>query len=197
MNHDISYYLTLLRRAKYWRYKSRQAHGLLDKPKRAYKRFNGDDYDGVCLHWLGTSGPTLLSTTAQSEEYLEGVQEYHMGFKGWNDIAYNFAVSQQGRIYECRGIDAVGGAQYGFNQRFISVLCLIGDETESPTRAMKTSLRHLIGAIAYKFSNEYNEDTYLLGHKELNPYLPKHRYKTTCPGPRIMKWIERQKQWRT
>ncbi len=197
MNHDISYYLRLLRRGRYHKYHSRQEHGLLDTRATTPRKFLAKNYQGVCVHWLGTPHPVLLAETEDSENYLQAVQRYHMKTKKWHDIAYNFAVSQQGHIYECRGINVVGGAQYGFNKRYQSVLCLIGHKQERPSRAMKTTLRHLIGAIAYKFAEETpKKETRVIGHRELNPFV-QAKYRSTCPGPHLIKWIERQKTWRT
>jgi hypothetical protein len=80
---------------------------------------------------------------------LRSIQAFHMDSRGWNDIAYNFAVDKYGTIWEARGggiTNAVeGGHSLGANFESFGVVTL-GDFTSfAPPPAMINSIGRLIG----------------------------------------------------
>merc|ERR1712150_52546 len=57
---------------------------------------------------------------------------------GWSDIGYNFLVGEDGRAYEGRGWNRVGGHTYGYNSNSVAV-SVIGDlPVEILTQSLKT-----------------------------------------------------------
>ena len=80
---------------------------------------------------------------------LRSIQAFHMDGRGWNDIAYNFAVDKYGTIWEARGggvTNAVeGGHSLGANFESFGVVTL-GDFTSfTPPAAMINSIGRVIG----------------------------------------------------
>lgn len=60
---------------------------------------------------------------------IRGVQAFHQGGRGWNDIAYNFLVCRHGWIFEGRGIDAKSAATGADNNHTVAV-CFLGADKE-------------------------------------------------------------------
>ena len=95
-----------------------------------YKRELATDYNGWFWHWLGTAYPEHMT----EEQMILSAQRYHMGTKGWSDIAYSFAVGRSGKTYELRGWDVAGGHTKGYNNTSHAIVFLIGDG-QTPTAA--------------------------------------------------------------
>ncbi|CAM5172805.1 unnamed protein product, partial [Eretmochelys imbricata] len=47
-------------------------------------------------------------TPASCSRLVRRIQNYHTFKKGWSDIAYNFLIGEDGRVYEGRGWSTVG-----------------------------------------------------------------------------------------
>ena len=80
---------------------------------------------------------------------LRSIQAYHIDSRGWNDIAYNFAVDKYGTVWEARGggvTNAVeGGHALGGNFESTGVVTL-GDFTSfAPPQVMVNAIGSLIG----------------------------------------------------
>ena len=80
---------------------------------------------------------------------LRGIQAYHMDVRGWNDIAYNFAVDHFGRTWEARGGGTdqlvLGGHAAGFNTGSVGVV-MLGDFTNvNPTNESVRAVGELLG----------------------------------------------------
>jgi len=132
------------------------------------------DVNGWVLHW---NGPPI-ATNKSTQSILRGIQAYHMDNKGWSDIAYNFAVNQQGNVYELRGWDVKGAATSGrapdgkrWNASSRAILFLIG-EGQRPTFAALTEARKLIGMKPGKAT----------------PHQDASSTGTACPGPDLTEW---------
>ena len=118
------------------------------------------------------------------------------------DIAYHFAIGQDGAIYEGRSIDARGAHVYQANSGRIGVL-LLGDfqpgmeiprigiwvrwdlargDDPGPTSAQVVSTVRLLRWLDY----QYGIDS-VLGHRQVNT--------TACPGDLCMPYIPYWQRW--
>jgi hypothetical protein len=84
---------------------------------------------------------------------LRGIQAYHMDANGWDDIAYNFAVDQFGRIWEGRagGVEnaVIGAHARGFNTGTFGVVVL-GDFTQAYVSG--DALSAVVQVMSWKFA---------------------------------------------
>ncbi|MGZ4709589.1 MAG: N-acetylmuramoyl-L-alanine amidase [Acidimicrobiales bacterium] len=131
---------------------------------------------------------------------LRSIQTFHIDGRGWNDIAYNFAVDKYGTIWEARGggiTNAVlGGHAMGANYETTGVVTL-GDFTAAAApQAMVNSVADLVGWKLYVHGTDPNgTNTYTLGQNTKYPTgtvltLPNvigHRDvgSTGCPGDNL------------
>lgn len=126
-------------------------------------------HNGWFWHWLGVGYPEHMS----DEQILQSVQRFHMGTRGWSDIAYSFAVGRDGGAYELRGWDVAGGHTKGYNNSSMAIVFLIG-EGESPTPAMFRT--------AYGIMAQRPEIKKLRPHRAVGI--------TACPGDEIAAEID-------
>lgn len=130
---------------------------------------------------------------------LQGIRSFHVGEKGWPDIAYNFLIDRYGNVWEGRAGSLDGPVQAdatGGNQGFSQLVCLIGDFTaEPPTEAAQQSLVRTLAWLAARYqidadpssvveftsrgSNRWPEGTVvktppIAGHRDMSL--------TSCPG---------------
>jgi hypothetical protein len=131
---------------------------------------------------------------------LRSIQTFHIDGRGWNDIAYNFAVDKFGTIWEARGGGitnaVIGGHAMGANYQTTGVVTL-GDFTAAAApQAMVSSVADLIGWKLYVHGTDPNgANTYTLGENTKYPTgtvlgLPNvigHRDvgATGCPGDNL------------
>ena len=126
------------------------------------------DSEGWIIHWLGDP-----MTVAGDAQILRSVQRYHMEHNGWSDIGYNFAVGQDGRLYELRGWD-VAGAHAGtrrINRRSHGLLFIIA-KGQQPSPAARASAEALIATRPGR----------VRPHGEVRPGG------TECPGPDLIRF---------
>ena len=64
----------------------------------------------------------------ETAEIIRGIQDHHMGVRGWDDIAYNFVIDRFGRIWQAREAELLepitGGHTLGLNAESIGVAIL-------------------------------------------------------------------------
>lgn len=160
------------------RYVSRRECGL-----RAPKRVNRGTLSKPCTgHWNGpkvTIGGKTTWDHAFCSSIVRNIQKYHMDFKGWNDIAYNFVVCPHGYVFEGRGINVWNGANgtnVG-NQTSHAVMWMSG--TGNPfTDGEKQGF---IDAVDYIAQNSSAPSGTAIGHRD-------HK-STECPGDDRYSWI--------
>ena len=71
-------------------------------------------------------------------------------YTGWNDIAYNFLVCEDGRVYEGRGWTTEGAHTLGYNAVSLGV-CIIGDYTSRlPAPEALEAAQNLLECGVYK-----------------------------------------------
>jgi N-acetylmuramoyl-L-alanine amidase len=87
-------------------------------------------------------------TAAQSAAIVRGIQRYHVGANGWNDIGYNFLVDKHGQVFEGRGggiaANVVGAHAQGFNTGSTGVAVLGTYSSVGVSRKGRTALRTLL-----------------------------------------------------
>ncbi|MET0727307.1 MAG: N-acetylmuramoyl-L-alanine amidase [Acidimicrobiales bacterium] len=104
---------------------------------------------GVVHHTASTNGYTASTAPAQ----LRSIYAYHTLSLGWSDIAYNFLVDRDGRVFEGRygGVDraVIGAATGGFNRFTFSVSALGSfGEIAAPSAMVEAIAR----VMAWKFA---------------------------------------------
>lgn len=128
----------------------------------------------VVFHNTPMRVTTPTSTRAEEIEALRIIENHHRKNNGWADIGYNFAGSQTGRIYECRGWPSAGAhaGTRAANFSSIGIALLLNGNDQRPSPALIQSIRDLlqggvqIGELAPNFE--------IKGHRDFKA--------TTCPG---------------
>ena len=116
---------------------------------------------------------------------LRSIQTFHMDGRGWDDIAYNFAVDKYGNMWEARngGITnaAIGGHALGANYETTGVVTLGNFSTATPPQAMINSVGDLLGWKLYLHGVDATSTvTYTTG------YTVKYQEGTTLHLPAII-----------
>jgi hypothetical protein len=122
---------------------------------------------------------------------IKGIQNWHMGNNGWDDIGYNFLVDKYGTLWEGRqgGVtrNVVGAHAAPFNSGSTG-LCFLGDlDKTEPTEAALSAgatlvawrlslagITDLEGTAVYSGDPALRPRAIVSGHRDVNP--------TTCPG---------------
>jgi hypothetical protein len=102
------------------------------------------------------------------------IQQMHLEFKGYADIAYQFLIDDTGRIYEGRSITVRGAHTGGHNTGTVGIVLLGNFMDSEPTEAQLSSLHALSACLidAYGISH-------IAGHRDFQPGV------TDCPGDRL------------
>lgn len=143
---------------------------------------------------LGIVHHTVSANSYSPDEVpgiLRAVQAFHMDTNGWNDIAYNFAVDNFGRMWEARGggIDrpVIGGHALNYNTASTGVVMLGDFSTAYPTPQAVDAVGTLLGwKLAITAADPYGSVWYT-SYDGVTSYLPRiigHRdvNQTGCPG---------------
>lgn len=135
----------------------------------------------VFIHWAGTpvSDAAAKGNVNAEKAQLRSFEKYHLG-KGWDGIAYDWAIGQSGTLYRLRGLGR-SGAQSGDadrdgvnnNVEGEAILCIVG-QGQHPSVELLDKLDEVLDTLGYKE---------LYGHQE------GRGTKTSCPGPDLMEFI--------
>ena len=131
----------------------------------------------IVVHWPGSKG-TIGTDLEKIKGYIRGWQDFHMGPRGWSDIAYNVGVDQAGRLFELRGWGRRDGATSGYGGRSFSILAILGTD-ETPTEDMKATIRRVMD---YADSRAVTGTTVRTYHGSL--------VQTDCPGRKLTEWVK-------
>ena len=105
--------------------------------------------------------------------YMRMIQGWHFN-NGWIDIGYNYIITASGRIFEGRGLLAVGAHATGHNSWGVGI-CLQGNfEAQQPTQAQWENLKQLVNYICGEASISKSE---IYGHRDFDS--------TACPGQNL------------
>ena len=129
----------------------------------------------VIVHWGGLTSER--STDALAFDTLRGWQRYHLS-KGWQDIAYNYAVTEQGSICRLRGenhgghtsgTDPVTGKSW--STVGVGIVWVGGQaDADGPSGAAVDAMRRCVDAAGLP----------VIGHQDVKA--------TACPGPDWLSW---------
>ncbi|KAF5303682.1 hypothetical protein FQR65_LT00826 [Abscondita terminalis] len=121
------------------------------------------------------------ATTEEDNAHLVRlIQTFHIKSRKWNDIAYNFLIGCDGKVYEGRGWGAVGAHTLGYNQLGIGISfigCFMNIlPSESALSQAKALIMHGVEI------GEIDEDYVLVGHCQCCP--------TESPGRALFNQIQ-------
>jgi N-acetylmuramoyl-L-alanine amidase/Secretion system C-terminal sorting domain len=144
------------------------------------------------------------NTATNYTDVVRNVYTFHTASNGWNDVGYNFLITQDGTIYEGRDGqkimdgDNVLGAHFCSQNGGTMGICLLGDYmTAQPT---DKSLESLAKLMAWKIKKEKIEPIgntlHTVSGKNLNN-ISAHRdgtCSTGCPGNNLYVKLEQIRQ---
>ena len=140
-------------------------------PRKQFTRLNRSRVQGIVLHHSGVkNGPN-------GPKALKAFERTHMDVRGWNAIAYNWLVDEDGVVYEGRGGGVVGGATRGWNSRTESICYTGWGSGPVPDAALK-SIRWIMDQI----QNRYDNKLWIKGHRD--------KASTSCPGSELYAWLQ-------
>ena len=108
---------------------------------------------------------------------VQAFEKHHVVRLGWNAIAYNWLVDEQGVIYEGRGAGIVSAATRPWNTRTESI-CYTGNGDEPIPEQALESIRWVVGEI----QKRYGFKLWVKGHRDLAS--------TACPGSFLYNWLQ-------
>jgi hypothetical protein len=135
---------------------------------------------GVAVHYTASNADEQADHKNCAAR-VRGIQNYHMGTKGWCDIAYNFVVCKHGSIFVGRGWwnrSAAQGTNSG-NDSYIAV-CFLGDDTKGRDDVTQAGRAAYLRVFA-RFGVWYLRKPELRPHSSFTS--------TSCPGDELRRWI--------
>lgn len=139
-------------------------------PRRPFTR-RWRKLQGIVIHHSGVrNGPT-------GAKALKAFEKHHMDGRGWNGIAYNWLVGEDGRVYHGRGPGIVGGATKGYNSTTESI-CYTGWGGDEIPQAAQESLKWLVDHL----QQAHRSGLWVKRHRDFAS--------TTCPGGWLAQWVE-------
>ena len=140
-------------------------------PKSRLTPLNKKRVVGIAVHHSGVkNGPKGVTA-------VKAFERHHMDANGWNAIAYNWLIDEQGVIYEGRGAGVISAATRPYNSRTESI-CYTGDGDKAIPAKTQKSLTWLIADI----QKRYSVKLWVKGHRELAS--------TSCPGNVLFDWVQ-------
>lgn len=136
---------------------------------------------GIKFHYTGGYvDPEIVNSRGIAIKMLQAFQHLHMAGHGWNDFAYNYAISPD-EVFTGRGMrnmSAANGA--GFNSGHYAVLLMVGNTgLLQPPDSM---LNLACDLIDYMHTKDPRMGKELKGHRD--------GYSTECPGDHVYKWVK-------
>ena len=173
-----------------------------DRPARG--ALAGEDVRFLIVHHSASNNG---HSSADAPRILRGFYDFHTSAsRGWNDVAYNFLIDEDGGIWEGRtgSLDGpVAGDATGGNQGFTQLVCLIGNFDERPpTSAAHGSLVEVLAWLADRYDiptspgsevsfTSRGSNRHPSGSEVTTPTITGHRTmsKTSCPGDHLNGYV--------
>lgn len=133
------------------------------------------------IHATDTEDAHRVDRFTEQAAAMLAIQSFHMGVRGWSDIAYHFIIFQpygkleRARVFQGRSIHAVPAAQEGHNTGTLA-LAVYGDGNAD---TMDRSTRYVIEQLIRRFPTI----TTVGGHRDV--------VATECPGDKFYASIPR------
>src|SRR5690606_8439726 len=131
--------------------------------------------------WARRTGVAIHHSAGPTTQTVRSIQDHQMDHNGWQDIGYNWLVTQDGRVWEGRagGWLAVGAHAANQNTAWIGI-CWIGNSgSTAPSAAALAAIRWLVDE-ARRLAGRRLE---VRGHGQVPGQA------TECPGARLRAWI--------
>uniref|UniRef100_A0A1Y1JTP6 Peptidoglycan recognition protein family domain-containing protein n=1 Tax=Photinus pyralis TaxID=7054 RepID=A0A1Y1JTP6_PHOPY len=130
---------------------------------------------------------TLCSFTREGNVMLaQQLQDIHIDEKRWNDIAYNFLIGCDSRVYEGRGWGTIGAHTGGYNSKAVGIAFIGTFDNNLPTPSVLDQGKSLI-----KYGVDIgviDQDYKLYAHRQIRP-------QSVYPGEQLFKEIQFWDHW--
>ncbi len=130
-------------------------------------------------------GRTPTDQIAAEQKVLRSWQRWHIDGRGWQDIAYNYAIGQSGTIYRLRGENRAGATRGDYDQDGIpenhearAVVFILGGD-QVPSDAAYAAFRHMW----------VSDPMPVIGHRDV-AISGTGGTATACPGEPLYTWIQ-------
>jgi len=134
--------------------------------------------DTIVYHYTGSDSDEQADHKNCARR-VRGIQQFHQGTRGWNDIAYNYLVCKHGYIFEGRGLENKSAATGADNSHTLAV-CFLGDDTANRDDVTSKGREALV-EITRWIRERRPAATMRRGHRDFMP--------TSCPGDQLYKYI--------
>ena len=142
-----------------------------------------DTVTGFAIHYPGIGNVTTAGRSDEwAKQQLRNYRAYHVGTRGWADIGYNIAISQNGTAWWAAGkkkaAHCASESNRLANARHVGILLIIGN-TERPTPVMLSTLNRVLSEVQAMYPGART----ILGHREVPGAS------TACPGDLVVSLI--------
>ncbi|XP_068601583.1 peptidoglycan recognition protein 5 [Brachionichthys hirsutus] len=125
----------------------------------------------VVIHHTATQKCTCFE---ECKKQLISIQRDHMTKRHFDDIGYNFLVSDDGTVFEGRGWGVVGAHAKGYNHDSVGIAFMGNFTNDTPSTESLSAVKELLSGA----SQEFLQKAFVLqGHRDLKS--------TACPGDRL------------
>ncbi|XP_053407391.1 peptidoglycan-recognition protein SC2-like isoform X2 [Mercenaria mercenaria] len=118
-------------------------------------------------------------TQDQCMEEMKKIQNFHMDDRGWDDIAYNYLIGEDGRVYEGRAWDRIGAHTLKWNDVAVAFSFMGNYCSKLPNDKALHALKAML-ALGVK-NGKITPDYKLYGHRNVG--------ETECPGDKLHELI--------
>jgi N-acetylmuramoyl-L-alanine amidase len=127
----------------------------------------------VTLHHGGVAFPPGTDAVA----YLQRLQAWSRGVRGWADIPYHYVIDLDGKVYAARDVLLAGDTNTGYVTSGHALVMLLGNLSEvQPTAAQVESAVRLTAHLIQRFDMPISRlREVIAGHKDVSAG-------TECPG---------------
>ncbi|XP_071095149.1 peptidoglycan-recognition protein SD-like [Haliotis cracherodii] len=141
--------------------------------------------DYVIIHHGATAG---CNNKEDCVKIMQSYQNFHLDGRGWSDIGYNFAIGDDGNVYEGRGWDAVGAHTGGCNSKSIGIVFIGNFNNREPSEAALDALKKILecGVRNGKLMTSFR----LLGRRDVTI-----RFWSESPGDKLYAIIQKWKHY--
>jgi len=129
------------------------------------------------IHIHHTEKPTLKDFNGENHiDIFESIKYYHVHFRKFQDIGYNFLIFPDGLTMDGRPIE-IKPASIKYHNTGAVAICMIGNfDYEQPTKLQMDTMKYRIQNLMDKYNIESNK---IIFHREFSD--------KTCPGNNIQK----------
>lgn len=149
----------------------------IDYDTKTWRPWNPDKY---VLHYGGDAVRGADDGPGREQAVLRAWEHYHVNSKGWQGIAYNYAIGQSGTLYRLRGENRSGATSGDYepdgipeNHEARAVVFILGGVQE-PSEAALDTFRQMWAA----------DPMPVIGHRQASTTG------TLCPGTHLMRFIQ-------